>query len=161
MVLKWTGIPVSNGIAPTKVLAKVANRIAKKFPERTSGVYLIDSSNKKENALKRLNQEKKNMNQNTILKSTKENVHTRRRSDIQFSYICFIFHCQNLHFQFERLSRRERSVSIIVAQRERHLEKFLYFFEFHSIFIFFISFLFHQQPQPPPSHPCCCFCYYL
>ena len=38
--------------APTKALAKVANRIAKKFPERTNGVYLIDSSNKKENALK-------------------------------------------------------------------------------------------------------------
>ena len=52
MVLKWTGIPISIRIAPTKALAKVANRIAKKFPERTSGVYLIDSSNKKENALK-------------------------------------------------------------------------------------------------------------
>jgi DNA polymerase V len=52
MVLKWTGIPISIGIAPTKALAKVANRIAKKFPERTRGVYLIDSSNKKENALK-------------------------------------------------------------------------------------------------------------
>ena len=51
-VLKWTGIPISIGLAPTKALAKVANRIAKKFPERTSGVYLIDSSNKKENALK-------------------------------------------------------------------------------------------------------------
>jgi DNA polymerase V len=51
-VLKWTGIPISIGMAPTKALAKVANRIAKKFPERTSGVYLIDSSNKKENALK-------------------------------------------------------------------------------------------------------------
>ena len=52
MVLKWTGIPISIGIAHTKALAKVANRIAKKFPERTSEVYLIDSSNKKENALK-------------------------------------------------------------------------------------------------------------
>ncbi len=51
-VLKWTGIPISIGLAPTKALAKVANRIAKKFPERTSGVYLIDSPNKKENALK-------------------------------------------------------------------------------------------------------------
>ena len=51
-VLKWTGIPISIGLAPTKALSKVANRIAKKFPERTSGVYLIDSSNKKENALK-------------------------------------------------------------------------------------------------------------
>ena len=29
-VLKWTGIPTSHGIAPTKTLAKVANKIAKK-----------------------------------------------------------------------------------------------------------------------------------
>ncbi len=52
MVIKWTGIPISIGIAPTKALAKVANRIAKKFPERTNGIYLIDSSDKKERALK-------------------------------------------------------------------------------------------------------------
>jgi DNA polymerase V len=32
-VRKWTGIPVSIGIGPTKVLAKVASRIAKKNPE--------------------------------------------------------------------------------------------------------------------------------
>ena len=31
-VLQWTGIPVSVGIAPTKTLAKVANRAAKKDP---------------------------------------------------------------------------------------------------------------------------------
>ncbi|MEQ1718026.1 MAG: Y-family DNA polymerase [Hyphomicrobium sp.] len=31
-VLQWTGIPVSVGIAPTKTLAKVANRTAKKNP---------------------------------------------------------------------------------------------------------------------------------
>ena len=46
MVLKWTGIPISVGIAPTKVLAKVANRIAKKFPSKTKGVYLINSEEK-------------------------------------------------------------------------------------------------------------------
>ena len=32
-VRKWTGIPVSIGIGPTKVLAKVAAAIAKKYPE--------------------------------------------------------------------------------------------------------------------------------
>jgi DNA polymerase V len=31
-VLQWTGIPVSVGIAPTKTLAKAANRLAKKQP---------------------------------------------------------------------------------------------------------------------------------
>ena len=35
-VLKWTGIPISIGIAPTKALAKVANRISKKFPKKTN-----------------------------------------------------------------------------------------------------------------------------
>jgi DNA polymerase V len=37
-VRQWTGIPVSVGIAPTKTLAKLANRIAKKTPG-TDGVY--------------------------------------------------------------------------------------------------------------------------
>jgi DNA polymerase V len=32
-VRQWTGIPVSIGIGPTKVLAKIANHIAKKHPE--------------------------------------------------------------------------------------------------------------------------------
>ncbi len=52
MVLKWTGIPISVGIASTKALAKVANRIAKKFPSQTKGVYLINSEEKRINALK-------------------------------------------------------------------------------------------------------------
>tara|TARA_B000000532_G_scaffold119504_1_gene95968 strand:+ start:223 stop:1449 length:1227 start_codon:yes stop_codon:yes gene_type:complete len=55
MVFKWTGIPISIGIAPTKALAKVANRIAKKFPNQTKGVYLINSKQKRIKALKWLN----------------------------------------------------------------------------------------------------------
>lgn len=51
-VLKWTGIPVSIGFAHTKALAKVANRIAKKYPQRTNGVYIIDSEEKRIKALK-------------------------------------------------------------------------------------------------------------
>ena len=51
-VLNWTGIPISIGIAPTKVLAKAANRIAKKFPNQTKGVYLINSEEKRIKALK-------------------------------------------------------------------------------------------------------------
>lgn len=50
-ILQETQIPVSIGIAPTKTLAKVANRIAKKFPERCQGVYLLDTPNKIEKAL--------------------------------------------------------------------------------------------------------------
>ena len=38
-VLQWTGIPVSVGIAPTKTLAKVPNRLAKKDPV-SGGVVL-------------------------------------------------------------------------------------------------------------------------
>ena len=51
-VTQGTGIPISVGIAPTKALAKVANRIAKKYPERTGGVYVIDSDEKREKALR-------------------------------------------------------------------------------------------------------------
>jgi DNA polymerase V len=51
-VLKWTGIPTCVGIAPTKALSKVANKIARKFPEETKGVYVIDSEEKRIKALK-------------------------------------------------------------------------------------------------------------
>ena len=51
-ILKWTGIPTSVGIAPTKALSKVANKIARKFPEVTKGVYVIDSEEKRIKALK-------------------------------------------------------------------------------------------------------------
>ncbi|HSD13547.1 MAG TPA: DNA polymerase V subunit UmuC, partial [Flavobacterium sp.] len=46
-ILKWLGLPVCVGIAPTKALSKVANRIAKKFPEKTSGVHVIDTEEKR------------------------------------------------------------------------------------------------------------------
>ncbi|WP_405199357.1 Y-family DNA polymerase [Christiangramia sp. LLG6405-1] len=46
-----TGIPISVGIAPTKALAKVANKIAKKFSNRTEGVYILDSPEKIRKAL--------------------------------------------------------------------------------------------------------------
>mgnify|MGYP000992181233 CR=1 FL=1 len=50
-VLKWTGIPIGIGIAPTKALCKVANRIAKKFPQ-LEGVHIIDTEEKRIKALK-------------------------------------------------------------------------------------------------------------
>jgi DNA polymerase V len=40
-VKNWTGIPVCVGVGSTKVLAKLANRIAKKYP-RFDGVFDID-----------------------------------------------------------------------------------------------------------------------
>lgn len=49
-VKQWTGIPVSVGIAETKVLAKIANHIAKKH--RKSGVFILDSKEIIEKALK-------------------------------------------------------------------------------------------------------------
>lgn len=51
-VQKWIGIPTSIGIAPTKALAKVANKIAKKYPEQTQSVYTIDTEEKRVKALK-------------------------------------------------------------------------------------------------------------
>lgn len=41
-VERWTGIPVSVGIAPTKTLAKVANEIAKKY-KGYKGVFYLDT----------------------------------------------------------------------------------------------------------------------
>ena len=51
-VKQHTQIPISVGLAPTKALAKVANKIAKKFPERTQSVYVIDTEEKRIKALK-------------------------------------------------------------------------------------------------------------
>jgi len=51
-VTRGTGIPISVGFAPTKALSKVANKIAKKYPERTNGVYVIDTDEKRIKALK-------------------------------------------------------------------------------------------------------------
>ncbi len=51
-ILKWTGIPTCVGVAPTKALCKVANKIARKFPEETKGVYIIDSDKSRIKALK-------------------------------------------------------------------------------------------------------------
>ncbi|MEZ4810302.1 MAG: Y-family DNA polymerase [Allomuricauda sp.] len=51
-VQKCTGIPISIGIAPTKALAKVANKIAKKLRSKTGGVYVIQSEERRIKALK-------------------------------------------------------------------------------------------------------------
>lgn len=51
-IRKWLGIPICIGFAETKALSKVANKIAKKFQDRTQGVYVIDSEEKRIKALK-------------------------------------------------------------------------------------------------------------
>lgn len=50
-VEQWTGIAVSIGVAPTKVLSKVANRLAKKNKQVTNCVLVLDSKRKIEQAL--------------------------------------------------------------------------------------------------------------
>jgi len=45
-VRKWTGIPVSIGVAPTKTLAKLANHIAKKNP-KANGCWLLMGTEQK------------------------------------------------------------------------------------------------------------------
>ncbi len=52
-VEQWTGIKVSVGVAPTKVLAKVANRLSKKNKKATDCVMVLDSDEKIINALRR------------------------------------------------------------------------------------------------------------
>jgi DNA polymerase V len=49
---KWVGLPVCIGFAETKALSKIANHIAKKFQDRTQGIYVIDSEEKRIKALK-------------------------------------------------------------------------------------------------------------
>lgn len=49
---KCTKIPVSIGVGPTKSLAKTSTRVAKKFQNKTQGVYVIDSEEKRIKALK-------------------------------------------------------------------------------------------------------------
>ena len=49
----WTGIKVSIGVAPTKVLAKVANRLAKKDKLQTNCVVVLDSKEKIKEALQK------------------------------------------------------------------------------------------------------------
>lgn len=51
-IIKWIGLPTSIGFAPTKALSKVANKIAKKFEDRTKGIYVIDTDEKRIKALK-------------------------------------------------------------------------------------------------------------
>lgn len=45
-VEQWTGIKVSVGIAPTKVLAKLANRISKKDKEKTNCITVLNTDDK-------------------------------------------------------------------------------------------------------------------
>jgi len=52
-VEQWTGIKVSIGVAPTKVLAKVANRLSKKNKEQTGGVMVLDTDEKIADALEK------------------------------------------------------------------------------------------------------------
>ena len=51
-VKRWTGIPISIGIAPTKSLAKVANHIAKKHINE--GVFILDNQELIERTLRSL-----------------------------------------------------------------------------------------------------------
>jgi DNA polymerase V len=44
IILQWTGIPTSIGIAPTKTLAKAANHIAKRNPKWKGIFYFSDSA---------------------------------------------------------------------------------------------------------------------
>lgn len=52
-VEQWTGIKVSVGVGPTKVLAKVANRLSKKDKLGTDCVMVIDTESKISDALRK------------------------------------------------------------------------------------------------------------
>src|SRR5215469_3283742 len=52
-VEQWTGIEVSVGVAPTKVLAKVANRLSKKDKKTSRGIVVLNTDEEIINALRR------------------------------------------------------------------------------------------------------------
>ena len=52
-VEQWTGIKVTVGVAPTKTLAKLANKLSKKNKIETQGVMVLDTSEKIVAALER------------------------------------------------------------------------------------------------------------
>jgi DNA polymerase V len=49
----WTGIGVSIGVAPTKTLAKIANRLAKENKQKSNCMLILDTEGKVNAALKR------------------------------------------------------------------------------------------------------------
>jgi DNA polymerase V len=51
-IMQWLSIPVCVGFGESKALSKVANKIARKFPEKTKGTYVIDTDDKRIKALK-------------------------------------------------------------------------------------------------------------
>ncbi|MDP5107321.1 MAG: Y-family DNA polymerase [Polaribacter sp.] len=51
-ILKWTGIPTCVGIAPTKALTKVANKIARSNIKQSKGICIIDCEENRIKALK-------------------------------------------------------------------------------------------------------------
>lgn len=51
-IMKWLSIPVCVGFGPSKTLSKVANKIARKYPEHTKGVCVINTDEKRIKALK-------------------------------------------------------------------------------------------------------------
>ena len=52
-VEQWTGIKVSVGVAPTKVLAKLANRLSKKDKQKTGCVMVLDTDDRIIEALRK------------------------------------------------------------------------------------------------------------
>lgn len=51
-VHQWTGLPVGVGVAPTKTLAKVASRLAKRERERSQNVFVIATETERVRALR-------------------------------------------------------------------------------------------------------------
>jgi DNA polymerase V len=77
VVEKSTGIPISIGLAPTKALSKIANRIAKKFSDRTKGIFIMKDDAARIKALKWLKIEDVwGIGRQHALRLKKHNIHT-------------------------------------------------------------------------------------
>ncbi|MBC6988642.1 Y-family DNA polymerase [Hymenobacter sp. BT491] len=53
-VAQHVGIPTCVGVAPSKTLAKLANRLARKLPETQPRVWVLDTAAKQQDALRRM-----------------------------------------------------------------------------------------------------------
>lgn len=77
-IYKWTGVPVSVGIAETKTLAKLANKLAKKS-EKADGVLDLYQSPHQELALERTGiSDIWGIGRASLIKLKQQNIHTAR-----------------------------------------------------------------------------------
>lgn len=108
-VWNQVGMPVCVGVAPTKALCKVANRIAKKFPE-LNGTHVIDTEEKRLKALKWLKVEDVwGISRGFIKRMEYKNI----KSALDFTKLDDIWTKKNLHIVGLKLKKELEGIDCI------------------------------------------------